>query len=822
MTDRTRTTEAPFDAALERFKASRDAWDKQRDREREDLAFQVPELQWDTASRLARDGTTVNGMVVPARPTLSIPKLDQPIQLILNQQKSAHLGIEIHPVSETANADTARMLQGLYRHLERDSRAQLARGWAFDRAVKSGMGFYRVNTVYDDESGNPFDQKIVLERLLYQDMVFLDPSAQLPDWSDGEYAFIAQWMTMDQYERTYKDSRLAGYDADALRALVQDIPEWVRLDGPKKNAVLVAEYFRKEYRDRVWVQTVDGGFAYLDELADDTQVLTDGRRRTVKCPVVMWSVINGIEEVTTPQEWNGKYIPIIPVLGRELQPFDNERRFVGMVRPARDGQRLYNYAASNSVEIAATEPHAPWLMYEGQDEGYESLWAQANVRNFPVLKVRNVSIGGQPAPLPQRVPIDGTRLTVSMQLLQQADQYIQASTAVFDPSLGRANSDRSGRAVLALQQQSDAGNSHYLDALANIAMTYEAKVVLDLIPHVFDRPGRVVHLLTGEDEQQQALVNAPYTIDARTKRAQPAPGMPMASRGMPGGLPPGPPMGGGAPAVGMGALQAAGAGAVGPPPGQAPPPTREVLHHDLQQGTYGVSVTVGRSFQTRLDEGASEIGQILSASPGLMPLIGPVYFKYRDFPGASEIADLLKKQRDQLFPGLDGQGAAPSPAQQQQQQQQLEQLQQQLQHAVAYIKGEQAKQEATVAMDRAKAETQLQLQTMKDATAIEIAKIQALTRGVLLDGQLQNEALALQHGAQVAQQRQQGDQAHELGMAGLRAQQAQQAPPEVAESPAGEAQEPPGFEPGEAPPMAGAVPLTRNQGVPPMAGAPQE
>jgi hypothetical protein len=163
--------------AMTRFKLSKAASQDQRDREDSDLAFQIPENQWPAEAIALRKGAPGT----PARPYLSISKLDQPIQLIINQQKSAHLGVQIHPVSPDANIETAAMIQGLYRSIERDSRANIARGWAFDRAVKAGTGYYRVNTVYDDESDDPFDQKIVIERLLHQDAVYLDPSAQMPD-----------------------------------------------------------------------------------------------------------------------------------------------------------------------------------------------------------------------------------------------------------------------------------------------------------------------------------------------------------------------------------------------------------------------------------------------------------------------------------------------------------------------------------------------------------------------------------------------------------------------------------------------------------------
>ena len=705
-----------MDTALARFQWSRDAYDQQRQREQEDLAFQVPELQWDQESRRQRESTVVGNLVVPARPTLSIPKLDQPVQMLLNQQRAAHLGVQIHALSEDANSETAETIQGLYRAIERESRAQLARGWAFERAVKCGLGFYRVNTVYDEDTANPFDQKIVIQRILHQDAVFLDPAAQQPDWSDGQFAFLCTWMSLDAYRREYPNSQVSTYrDHEALRALYQETPDWVRLDGSEaQQAVLVAEYWRKDYRDREVVALPDGRFVYTDELPAGTTVPDDAPRRTVRDCVVRWSVINGVEAVMPETEWNGKYIPIVPVVGRELVPFSQERRWVGMIRPARDGQRLYNFAASNAVEIGALEPRAPWLMQEGQDEDYEQQWAEANTRNFPVLKYKPTTLMGQPAPPPQRVPIDGNRLTVSMQLLAQADQFIQTSTAVFDPSLGRLNNtDRSGRAVLALQQQSDAGSSHYLDNLATIAMTYEAKVVLDLLPRIYDRAQRVVQILNGEDDPRMVMLNAPFVQNPRTQRPQ---------------------------AV---------------PPGMPLPPKAQLF--DLRKGVYGVSVSVGRTYQTRLEEGAQEIGQILQAAPGLMPIIGPTYFKFRDFPGAREIADLLKTMRAQQYPFLDHDKGQNDPAALQAHinslQQQLQQAQQHLKQAAMELETKQAQQQAQIDVARLKAEADLaqtrlqhahaiQVQAMKDATALELRRMDAMTRGVLVTQQAEYDAMA--------------------------------------------------------------------------------
>jgi hypothetical protein len=151
------------------------------------------------------------------------------------------------------------------------------------------------------------------------------------------------------------------------------------------------------------------------------------------------------------------------VLGRELQPFGSERRWVGMIGPSKDGQKLYNFAASTLVESMAAEPKNPWMLAEGQEEGHEDEFLQSNLRVMPYIRYKPTDVSGKPAAPPFRAPIDTSKMQLSMMALQEADNFIQTTTSVYDPSLGKASSGQeSGRKVLALQSQSDAGTSHYL------------------------------------------------------------------------------------------------------------------------------------------------------------------------------------------------------------------------------------------------------------------------------------------------------------------------------------------------------------------------
>lgn len=724
--------------AMDRFNLGVTADTDQRKREVEALRFQVPEMAWPTDVREQRKPQLVGGVAIPQRPMLSIPSLDQPIQMTLNAEKAAQLGVKVHPISEEADDDTAEVIQGLYRRIEVESRAGLARTWAFDRAVKCGRGFYRVLTEADPEGGSPFDQKISIKRILQQGSVVLDPFAQEPDWSDGEWAFLVNDMPWDTYTRRFPKSKLVGYSDDEFAIIGVETPNWVTGEADAAGrAVRVAEYYRLEYTTRTRVLLDDGTDAFDDEIPEGRTALSGDGARSIEeqVPTLWWSIINAVEELEPAQVMNGRYIPIIPVLGKELIPFEDQRRWVGIIEPNKDAARLLNYSASSAVELAALESKAPYMMVEGQEEGHEQEWQLANVRNFPYLRYRSVSLNGAPAPPPQRTQIDTSRLGPSMVLLQQAQEFIHQGTGAYESALGQQTaSAKSGRAVLALQERYEQGSSHFLDNLAEVSLTYEAKVVLDLIPHIYDRPGRVARILDTEDEPKSVILNAPFIQGRNGARPQPVPpgmmppaGAPMGGPpglppGMPPGLPPGmapgmapPGMGGGIP-PGM------------PPPGMPAPEAPEILRFDLAKGRYGVVVSIGRSYKSRAQEGADEMGQLFQANPSLFPILGDLYLKFRDFPGHNIAAERVKKLLPPPLQEDDGQPDVQElQAQLAQQGQMLEELTKALDEKTREVETDAVKEQATTERERADLEVRMDIERMKNETQLAIAqmKIQA-------------------------------------------------------------------------------------------------
>src|SRR4029453_14387963 len=119
--------------------------------------------------------------------------------------------------------------------IQTDSRAHLARQWAFERAAKCGWGVYRILTEYvNDRTFDPktvtrphFDQKIVYRRILNQASAYLDPFAQEPDWSDGQFALLTEDIPLARYKRAHPGSKLSSYSDRELTSIANDIPRWI-------------------------------------------------------------------------------------------------------------------------------------------------------------------------------------------------------------------------------------------------------------------------------------------------------------------------------------------------------------------------------------------------------------------------------------------------------------------------------------------------------------------------------------------------------------------------------------------------------------------
>ena len=415
---------------------------------------------------------------VPARPCLEFNLLRGPVQQVINTARQAKLGLSFAPEGEGASQALAQAYDDIARAIQADSRAHLARQWAFERAAKCGWGVYRILTEYVNEQ--TFDQKILYKRVLNQASAYLDPFAQEPDWSRravcAAHRGPAASRAISGRTRTVEARALHRPRADLARQRPADV-DHDQSHGSAGLSCRVAEYWevREETRDA-------GAAARRDDGASRRRSRPTSSRRSRRTAArrcrgarittgrqVFWSLINGVEVIQGPQEWNGSYIPIIPVIGDEAN-LNGDRRWTGIVQFARDAQQSYNYMRSAQVEAVGLAPRAQWLIADGQLEGYEALVAAGEHAQPAVSAVSaRRPTAGSPAPPPQRNVAEPAIQAVTLAAAGREGRPARDD----EHAAGVARAARPARAQRAWRSarcrgRPRSGSSGYLDNLASV------------------------------------------------------------------------------------------------------------------------------------------------------------------------------------------------------------------------------------------------------------------------------------------------------------------------------------------------------------------
>lgn len=554
----------PLHEMREKFKLADEYWGDDRRAALDDIKFRAGE-QWPAEIVAQREKDK--------RPCLTVDKLNQYIRQIVNDGRQNRPSIKVSPVDSKADVATAEIMAGIIKHIESRSNADAAYDTALDSSATGGFGYFTVTTEYSGEE--TFDQDICIKRVRNPLTIIIDPESVEADASDMKFAFVMETMTKDEFEKKYPNKLPADFNTNE------------KYEGWYGDEVRVARYWEVVEEDRTLYQMVDGTViskARYDELKDGGLVEIDSMVKAVRnIPVrkVKHSLVSGAEYLEEPQEWPGKYIPICVVWGNEID-IEGKVTHSGIIRPAKDAQRLYNYSRSAFAERVALTPKAPWLAAEGQVEDYEDEWNTANTASHSVLRYVPTSLNGQPVPPPQRV--NPTDVPVGFQQDMQISEHdIQGAIGMYAASLGAPSNERSGKAIMARQREGDTGTFHYHDNL-NRAIRHCGRIIVDLIPKIYDSK-RVVRIMGYDGTMSEASLD---------------PGLPTASQKQ--------------------GLQ---------------------MMYNPGVGTYDVTITSGPSYNTLRQEATESMVTMIQAHPELMNVIGDLMVKNMDWPGAEEISKRL-------------------------------------------------------------------------------------------------------------------------------------------------------------------------------------
>ena len=620
--------------ARNRLKMAIAAFSESREDELDDLRFFAasPDNQYQWPADVLATRGAVQGQTINARPCLTINKLPQHVREITNDQRQNRPSGKVIPVDDKADVEVAEIYDGMVRHIEYISDADVAYDTACENQVAYGEGYIRLLTEYCDD--NSFDQDIKIGRVRNSFSVYMDPTIQDPCGADAQWCFICEDITKEEYERQFPNAQPHS-SLQQQGVGDQSLSAWINED-----TVRIAEYFYIVH-EKAQLNLYYGNVSAMKGSPEDAQMVAMGMKpiksRMVDVKKVKWCKINGFE-VLEEQDWAGKWIPVVRVIGNEFE-IDGRLYVSGIVRNAKDAQRMYNYWVSQEAEMLALAPKAPFIGYGGQFEGYEQQWKTANTTNWPYLEVNPDVTDGQGSvlPLPQRAapPLPQTGL---IQAKMGASDDIKATTGQYDSSLGQTSNERSGKAILARERQSDRGTYHYVDNYAR-AVRYITRQIVDLIPKIYDTE-RIARII-GEDNEVSTVKINPQQQEP-VKKIVDQNGIVMEKVYNPG------------------------------------------------VGKYDVMVTTGPSYMTKRQEALEAMAQLLQGNPQLWSVAGDLFIKNMDWPGAQEMAKRFAKTID---PALMNDGDKPPELQAAEQQiqamgQEMEQMHQMLQNVSKSIEAQ--------------------------------------------------------------------------------------------------------------------------------------
>ena len=577
--------------------------------ENDDLKFYAgsPDNHWQWPADVLATRGAVQGQTINARPTLTINKLPQHVRQVTNDQRQNRPGAKVIPVDDGADVEIAEIFNGMIRHIEYISDADVAYDTACENQVAYGEGYIRLLTEYCTD--DTFDQDIKIGRIRNSFSVYMDPTMQDPTGADAKWCFVTEDLTRDEFTRMYPDASPIT-TLQSLGVGDQSISNWLNED-----TIRVADYYYIDY-DRATLNLYPGNHTAFAGTPEDKALKAHFgkpvKTRESDRQKVKYCKINGYE-ILESREWAGKWIPIIRIVGNEFE-VDGRLYVSGLVRNAKDAQRMYNYWVSQEAEMLALAPKAPFIGYGGQFEGYEQQWKTANTQNWPYLEVNPDVTDGQGAtlPLPQRAqpPMASSGL---LQAKSGAAEDIKSTTGQYNASLGMGSNERSGKAILARQREGDVGTYHYGDNLAR-GIRHIARQLIDMIPKIYDTQ-RVARII-GEDGETKMVKINPDQPQAVNKIVDEQ-------------------------------------GVV----------VEKIYNPGV--GKYDIVATTGPGYATKRQEALEAMAQLLQGNPQLWQVAGDLFVKNMDWPGAQEMAKRFAKTIDPKLMGDNEDNPALQAAQQQ-------------------------------------------------------------------------------------------------------------------------------------------------------------
>lgn len=482
-----------------KYKQTSTDWATIRQKSNEDQKFFSGE-QYDAA--YARGQRQKNHQVL-----IQINRLPNFVQQVENDIRQLSPRLEVHATDELGSDEMAGVIQGIVRHIEAISNADNAYISASGRngALVPGFGFMKIETDY--ANNDTFDQEIYIREVKNPFKILPDFNAVKSDFSDAEYWFEFEDISKEKYKETYPKSILSAQGVT-----------WSNIGDKafvKENQIRLVKYWYKDTTPRKLCLYEDGTTQYEDEGTPQMEVAPNvfapipiREFRIVDNHEVKWLVTNG-SEILDEGTWHDSEFPFVAVLGNDTF-VDGVRDIHGIIRYAKEPQKIFNYMSSQFIRKIAASNKSPWLAdINGIPEPMRKYWESSNVDERAILYWDSKNSAFKP----ERGDSTEPAVQALLQACTKFENDLKATIGIYDAGVGNQQAgqqaDQSGIAIQTLAEQGKNANFHFSHNYV-LSMKRLGDLIVRLIPKIYDTP-RTIRIIGADNQAELVAINQVFT-----------------------------------------------------------------------------------------------------------------------------------------------------------------------------------------------------------------------------------------------------------------------------------------------------------------------
>ena len=439
--------------------------------------------------------------------------LRKSIRHIISELKENPVTLQFRPIdlNDDTDEEISDLMDGLYLTDDRDNSTMEAKSNAKMESVITGFGAYIMETEYQyKRTGRK--NKYIRRRPIFEacNKVMFDPNSKLMDRSDATYVSVLTPYTPKGYIDLVMDltgREMEETEIDSSFAEPEQSYSFPWISRGSNPVIYVTEFFYREMvKDTLLIvsdpfgnemEVLESDFMDIeDELEGMGYQIIDDQQ--IERYQVTKYIASG-DEILSEDEVDCTYLPVIAVYG-ERAIVENEEHYEGVVRLAKDPQRLHNFQLSYLADIVSRSPREKPIFFPEQIKGFEFMYnAPGSDNNYPYLLQNPVNFNGEPLPggiagvLP--APQLPQSLSASIELTRQAVEDVANPGVPQDV----ADPDASGKAILAVQNRLDQQALVYQQNFKH-ALRYDGQVYASMAAETYNFPRNVT--LTKQDGTQ--------------------------------------------------------------------------------------------------------------------------------------------------------------------------------------------------------------------------------------------------------------------------------------------------------------------------------